>query len=303
MNIAIIDSGVDVSIIDESSFLGGANMFYTDGKISVSTEIDDQNGHGTAIYKIIVDKKRRDKFYIVKILNDKNESSSELLCYALESLQNIDIKCIVCCLSPGNTEYISRLGVILDRLSKQGKIVIASVKNERSIGLYSLPLVFDNIIGVKGEIKYKNIYEYDSNVYVFWRNYPVYIWGLKNQLLEFKGNSCATARFVKKNLEMIEKADDVYSLRNNLQQWQVNNTEDRVIKNPSDFQELLKLYQRYGGSVENQLWKTFKSMEYMSEFFIESCHLLKINYNLVVLERESLESIKKYYNNLIYYQR
>ena len=83
---------------------------------------------------------------------------------------------------------------------------------------------------------------------------------------------------------------------------QLENSVSKKESRTKEYNALEKLLQFYRGNELKPLWESFKSVEDMSNFFLDSCKLLNVEYKSVILMRKSLISLGEYYNNLKLYQ-
>jgi len=180
-----------VAILDSGLFQGCYNNM--DVKNADSKNYDD-NGHGTMCYEIIRKIAPNTDFYIKKILNLNLEGSSKILLNTLTDLLDTDINIINLSLSTEGNEYKEKLNNVCEQLYYQSKIIIASKNNGKKN--YSYPCMFQNVIGVSGEIFEKNVnYKYDlkSKIQAEANKVPFLVKGLDQKYHFFGGNSKATA--------------------------------------------------------------------------------------------------------------
>ena len=305
MKIAIIDSGIDERICSKKEHIVGGFSLHIghNGKIISDNNFYDENGHGTYVYKVICDQSNEHEFFIIKILNKRNLASSKVLYYALKNMVSIDVKCIVCCLATNSEEYVEQMQVVVDKLNQQGKIVISSFGNLDKV-IPSYPAELKGVIGVNGKSFSTRITIDRKYSAINFKSQGVYLWGIDSKLKFFNGNSEATAIFVNKTLKVIENAKDQEDFLEAciellLQEEKVVSKQDRQNR---EYNSLIELFHMYNGNELKPLWENFKSVEDMSDFFMDSCKLLKVEYTSVILMRKSLICLEEYYSNLKIYQ-
>lgn len=195
-SVAVIDSGIDINnYYLKESIIGGINFSCIDNNVISSTNIRDENGHGTACCSIIKNINHESKIYVVKILNKDAKGNSRCLLEALKHLLEIDVSLINLSLSVNNLECLSELKDICDLLSKQGKIIVASLDNRKD---NSYPACFNNVFGVRGYgFEKRDIYWYNdkANIQCISDNTPVLIAGKEDKFTILGGNSKASACF------------------------------------------------------------------------------------------------------------
>lgn len=192
MNIAIIDSGIDIknkkvanAVLDGISISSGSEF--------LSSDYMDLNGHGTYCAEIITRICPKAKLIIVKILNSNNQGSSECLIKALEYLENREVDIINMSLSTYNNDFREKLQEICDRLHAKGIVLISSLANHAQS---SYPAVFDSVLGVRGETflgERNYIYCPDQVIQCIGSSVPVLVDDIDGKYTFFGGNSKATA--------------------------------------------------------------------------------------------------------------
>lgn len=145
--IAIIDSGISPNIV--SSRIQGVALSFERG-LSISENINDEFGHGTSIYGIIVKHNPNADIFILKIYDNENRLPTiNHLLLALRYLEdhvdydivNISLTATEC----SSSELLRSLQDVCDYILKKGRIIIAAFSNDN---LISYPAAFDSVIGV-----------------------------------------------------------------------------------------------------------------------------------------------------------
>lgn len=200
--IAVLDTGINLEqnekkyIKCELNFTGGHNIL--DGA-------KDDNGHGTACTKLILENNDTARIYAFKVLNSNNVGNLGNLVRALRYLVDIDIDIVNMSLDFVHSQYANDIKILCKELANQGKILISAADN-RKIKAY--PAAFKSVIGVGG-------YNFGNNkVFVFYPDKEIQILADNNPIvLEWKdrtttilgGTSKATAiitNIISKYLQM-----------------------------------------------------------------------------------------------------
>lgn len=151
LNVAILDSGIDKKYID-SSIIGKHHIYMNHDKICIDNNIEDEFGHGTAVFSIIsnqiyTEAEKQVQFQIIKLF-DTEEISEEILCYALEYVyEKLDVDIINMSLGLIMLMEGNRLLNICRKFYEKGTILVAAFDN---MGAMSYPAAFDCVIGVTG---------------------------------------------------------------------------------------------------------------------------------------------------------
>lgn len=159
MVIAVIDSGINknyknIKIIKKICF------YYKDnGKIESKTDIEDLNGHGTLICKLLQSINSENLYFIIKILNKDNRSSTELLICALEYLLDYDIDIVLMSLATVDDKNLAKLNQCIKNLHDKNIVMIAAAHNKFQV---CYPAILDNVLGVGGLKFYTNDIYYDE---------------------------------------------------------------------------------------------------------------------------------------------
>jgi len=152
MKIAIIDSGLDKKFINEKKIVGGCTFKYSVDKIiCVNDEYFDDNGHGTATYQIIEQNgSEKNLYYIIKILDKNNETSTEILIHALKHLLEISVDIIHLSLAIEKQSFSGMLQLkrICRKLVKNNRFIVCAQRNKTNIPSY--PAAYSSVLGVDG---------------------------------------------------------------------------------------------------------------------------------------------------------
>ena len=187
MRVIILDTGID-RVLNEKTILGGVNLVTPGG------DFDDDNGHGSLCSSIIkLYGHSLPYWFVIKILNARNESSIEKLIEALDYTKRIGIRLINLSLSTLDEERIYKLSKSISELRDYGKIIVASAPNSGKIGY---PASLENVIGVDGGIfSNQREYWYNKNYSIQYvaNRIPVMVKGCKGEIQMFGGTSKATA--------------------------------------------------------------------------------------------------------------
>ena len=195
IRIAIIDSGINTSLLSKYVFGGCSILPKSDYGFDVNQNIEDEHGHGTGCAYAILRIEENVEFYTIKILNPYLKTSSTFLIQALEHLNNINIDIVN--ISVTTDIYSKTMEIVCDELRSQGKILLASKNNKNS---KSYPAEFDSVIGVRGSI-FKDDYTYwyddKKTIQCVADMTPIWTPTIYNQFkyLPFSSNSKATPTF------------------------------------------------------------------------------------------------------------
>lgn len=143
MIIAILDSGIDLSheVFIHKRITG---ISIIDGKIS--TDFNDNDGHGTIISGIIASSKYVDSMVIIKFFSNNHEPTEEDLIFALKYICE-NINCDIINISAGINELHNKdvLYKVCEKITSKGTVIVSSFLNTGEI---SYPASFSNVIGV-----------------------------------------------------------------------------------------------------------------------------------------------------------
>lgn len=185
--VVIIDTGISRKNFN-GNVIGGVNL------VNEDSDFEDDNGHGTQCANII-EQVCNDKLnvYSIKILNQNMESTIEALIEALEYTRKMTVRTINLSLATTNKESISKLQNIIDKLKKEGKIIIASAPNQEEMGY---PAACNGTVGVDGIILQKRDdfwYNRNMKIQCYSNKIPILVKSINNTYRMFGGTSKATA--------------------------------------------------------------------------------------------------------------
>lgn len=191
--IAILDTGVGASEDDFVKLHVKKSFDFTTPKFSESNIGLDDNGHGTTCAKIILKNAAKSEIYSLKVL-DKNRCGKMLDLYvALQYLLTQEVDIINMSLAFSENCFTEKIRTICEELSKQGKMIIASV------GRYEkrpFPASFHSVLGVQGK-EFENekefLYEPSAEIQITADDTPVIAEWRKNEIFILGGTSKATA--------------------------------------------------------------------------------------------------------------
>ena len=144
-DIVIIDSGI---VSSKNEKYNGIHLFAkSDGNIYVNNNIQDDVGHGTAIYNIIRSHNKTTDVFFIKLFDTQNLSIDEsLLLFALDYIYN-NINCKLINVSLGiniSTRY-NQMNLICKKLNERGCVIVSAFDNLESV---SYPAALEDVIGV-----------------------------------------------------------------------------------------------------------------------------------------------------------
>lgn len=178
MNIAIIDSGIDVNnpIFNKIKYQG----FHVRDEIHIiEGDIQDEVGHGTAVASIIMSEVKNCNYVLYKTINSLEYSYSiNSLITVLEHILQYQNQINIIHISSGCTrcteEERNQLKSVCDKLIKNKVIIVAAYDNE---GAVSYPAYFENVIGVDWSLNVSKVSDY---IYV--KKSPINILGIGTEL-------------------------------------------------------------------------------------------------------------------------
>lgn len=203
IKIALIDSGLDYHIsIPENSVIGGHSYYLKNGKINRSFDFSDTNGHGTALAGMINYETNYSKFYIIRILNENNESNGRLMIQAIRDALELDMDIIHLSLGTENMKYSAELEKLVDQaLNKNILIVSAKPEKKKRCIPADLEGVFKVLFGfIKNK---KNIYWYNNEFYA--QGVPQMVPYKKELYRLMKGSSISAAHLTAKIAKILSK--------------------------------------------------------------------------------------------------
>lgn len=141
--IVIIDSGVDKNNEKFKKYCPRGFSYYH-GKVIM--ELDDDIGHGTAIYNIICKEAQNVEIINIRLKDIQRGINEEDLIGVLEYIKDY-VECDIINISMGVSVVFDneRLEQICKKISKRGTIIVAAFDNS---GAYSYPAIYNEVIGV-----------------------------------------------------------------------------------------------------------------------------------------------------------
>ena len=301
MRIAIVDSGLESQYLQENT---ERIHFYIDDDdyINIDNDVHDENGHGTFVYKLIksICYDMDIQYVIVKVLDEKSRSNSELLTFALEYLLNIDLDIIILCLASSNAGLNNKMQIITNRITSQNKIMIASLNNNNGP---SYPAIFKNVFGVQGMPLPLSTILYDPSADIQCTADASNIFTMVfNKLSSFKGNSKATAFFaacIIRHLQHINRID-IECVHKEL----LNGSVGITYKGLSDdkiYEALLNYSCKYfsPGADSKHIFSYFTDQESFTKYLINVCHKFKINLATVIFSIHDFVSIYSLHKKIL----
>lgn len=164
--IVVIDTGVDINhpvfkncnIVKKMSVVKCVNS----GCYKMSEECNDNIGHGTAVMGILSRECPKDvEFIVIKIFQSDEQSSVEMLTYALNYIV-LNISCSIINVSLGTNIYDVNLEMVCKQIKEKGIVIVSAYSND---GCMSYPAAFESVIGVdiSSKCKTKKDYIYICN--------------------------------------------------------------------------------------------------------------------------------------------
>lgn len=166
-DIVIVDSGINLKYqkyLNQS--FDGICLSKNGDEFIIKEDIQDQYGHGTAIYTIIKHNCSAESIFIIKldgIVEENYEIEQELFIFALNYIyQKIDCNIVNLSLGLKTCNDIMQLKEICGKLCSKGTIILSAFDNG---GAMSYPACLEDVIGVdSGKSCYKaNEFEYVEN--------------------------------------------------------------------------------------------------------------------------------------------
>lgn len=144
MEVVILDTGIDLTHpYLKENILGGCSVL---GK---KEDYADDNGHGTLCASVIRKESPETKLWVVKVLDQNNETTLECLKKALDFVGKMPVRLVHLSLSILEEADDFGLHRKIQRLYDGGKLVVCSLENGRS---RSCPAVYPEVLGVRGSI-------------------------------------------------------------------------------------------------------------------------------------------------------
>ena len=151
VKVAVIDSGVDASHPDLKGKVKRACVVKetTEGKIECEEipvqESYDSFGHGTAVAGIITDLAPDAEIINVKVLNEYNSCTGDILIQGIRWALDQDIKLINMSLATSKERHIPMIFRLCEQAYVQNSIIVASRRNFGDLGC---PAMFSSVISV-----------------------------------------------------------------------------------------------------------------------------------------------------------
>jgi len=193
VKIVVVDSGVNRKHKDMIKYtFNGCNLVNEE---AISSDIEDQLGHGTGVVSIIKKMSPDAEIYILKIFQDKLEVNEESLIKALEYIDEC-VDCDLLHLSLGLTVSgeLTRLLKVCQSISRKGVCIVSAFDNN---GAISYPAAFDCVVGVDSVAVPYSEYEYefvgDNRVNIRARGVAQRVPWLEQRYLYIGGSSFAAA--------------------------------------------------------------------------------------------------------------
>lgn len=203
--IALIDSGVNPGHFHVQGVEGGLGFCVnSEGRVTESSDFNDEIGHGTAIAGIIRGKVPSARIYALKIFHKDLNAPVSLLLAALEWAIRHNIEIIHLSLGTEREEYRADLEKLCRRAYHKGIVILAAA---RSPDDRVYPSAFETVIGV-----YRNrdcdensvVYHPGSPVEFGAHGFPRAIPGIPQER-NFCGNSFAVAHVTARAVQVLEK--------------------------------------------------------------------------------------------------
>ncbi len=191
--IAILDTGVGSCAADFVNLHVKKSLDFTRCKFDESNIGLDDNGHGTTCAKIILKNANNSEIYSLKVLDENRCGKMSDLYAALQYLLTQEVDFINMSLAFSDNCYKEKIRIVCEELSRQGKIIVASV------GRYEkrpFPAAFQSVLGVQGK-EFTNdsefIYEPFAEIQITADDTPVFSEWKNNEIFILGGTSKAAA--------------------------------------------------------------------------------------------------------------
>lgn len=319
MSVAVIDSGINLDYrIFENKSITGINLDNYSEKI---IDLIDYSGHGTSCASEILRLNPKEELRIIKILNEKSQSSIKKLIEAIEYSSEIpDVKIISISASTTKCNELNSLKKIIDYTTKKKNKLIISSSDNRNI--FSYPSHLKNVIGVQRSIS-------DIKKYWFNKKYDIQcickgrfrLLPSKNKNYSFfGGNSYCTAYFsgvvskmnlpelnIDKKLDIIEKnADKTIWTKQNINITKDYESSDKyTLEEYEKIENLKKIILKFNNNITfDNSQKLYNQIGLINIFyFINYLNKeLKLNLNYTDITSDDLNSIitlNKFINNYL----
>lgn len=199
VNVAIIDSGIQLNALCESARNNTQNGYIINGGTVLSIagikrdRLEDHNGHGTACASVIHRIAPGAKLIHICILGQNGRCSSRQLINALELVKNFDVQIVNMSISSNDIKIRRRINKLVTELQEQGKICVASQSNDRWI---SYPAELRKVLGVAGSpavFSEEYLYDHDKKIQIVASGAAELMKYKLPRLCFFRGNSRAAA--------------------------------------------------------------------------------------------------------------
>ncbi len=161
MKIAVVDTGIFLNhplFLDKK--INGYSIKKKNGKIVVDNNIEDEQGHGTAVASILFKETDNVEIIPIKIFFDGDfVTEPDLMIAALNHIKTIE--CNIVLLSLGITgllpDEIKKIKNLCDEINNKGILIVSAFDN---YGALSYPACLPNVIGVDGDEDLIHINDY-----------------------------------------------------------------------------------------------------------------------------------------------
>lgn len=193
VTITVIDSGITPDLFTDIIKIKKSYIVNND-TIVESSDVFDDNGHGTSCVYTIRKVCPSCDFVIIKILDANNSSHPELMVNALDYLTTIEVDIINMSVSLYSNLYEHYIKEIAGKLTTQNKIIVTSVDNNKlNVNRLSLIEKVTSIEGVPFIAQNEYGYNFTQNQGIC-SSIPI-ITPMLQEYRIFSGNSKATAIF------------------------------------------------------------------------------------------------------------
>lgn len=153
VRVGIIDSGIDASHEDlTGAVVQSVQVVERKGKIEVEARDEGANndsfGHGTAVASIIHEIAPGAELVDVKVLNEFNSCTGDILIKGLEWCLGENIWVINMSLATAKERFRDRIHELCEQAYTQGSLIVAS---KRNVGPIGFPALFSNVVSVDRE--------------------------------------------------------------------------------------------------------------------------------------------------------
>lgn len=160
-DLVIVDSGVNIAhpAIKDCNINGLCFNFISDEEFTINTNIDDDIGHGTAVYYLISRYLENESVLNVKVFAEGFEPNTAQIIEVLNYIKN-NISCKMIHLSNGIVfcDEKKRLQDVCRSLTQNGVIIVCAFENT---GIISCPAAFNEVIGVDWSLSCRRTNEFE----------------------------------------------------------------------------------------------------------------------------------------------